>query len=102
VDGIHLGFETFRTWWRDLTRKMDLNLVNVEDIPCTNEAIRRLTSLGREEMPDTAGIADFYYCPPAPEPEAAPKSEEPREASGNAEAAPTVQDPLSFLRGTIR
>jgi hypothetical protein len=76
--------------------------VNIKVIPCTNEAIRRLTSLGREEMSEAEGIVDFDYCPPAPEPEAAPKSGEPREASGNAEAVPTVQDPLSFLRGTIR
>jgi hypothetical protein len=76
--------------------------MNIEVIPCTNEAIRRLTSLGREEMLDAEGIVDFDYCLPAPEPEAAPKSGEPREASGNVEAAPTVQDPLSFLMGTIR
>jgi hypothetical protein len=42
---------------------VDLNLVNIEDIPCTNEAIRRLTNLGREEMPDAAGIWDFNYDP---------------------------------------
>jgi hypothetical protein len=40
TDGLHLGFETFRTWWRDLARKMDLNLVNIEDIPMTSGAIR--------------------------------------------------------------
>jgi hypothetical protein len=30
ADGLHLGFETFRTWWRDPARKMDLNSVNIE------------------------------------------------------------------------
>jgi hypothetical protein len=39
ADGLHLGFETFRTWWRDPARKMDLNSVNIEDIPMTKEAI---------------------------------------------------------------
>jgi chromosome segregation ATPase len=50
ADGLHLGFETFRTWWRDPARKMDLNSVNIEDIPMMKEAIRQLISLGREEM----------------------------------------------------
>jgi hypothetical protein len=40
---------------------MDLNSVNIEDIPMTKEAIRQLISLGREEMPDTAGIDRFAY-----------------------------------------
>jgi chromosome segregation ATPase len=39
ADGINLGFETFRTWWRDPARKMDLNSVNIEDIPMTSRAI---------------------------------------------------------------
>ena len=42
---------------------MDLNLVQIEDIPCTCEAIRQLTSLDREEMLDAAGITDFDYNP---------------------------------------
>jgi hypothetical protein len=37
--------------------------VNIEDIPCTGEANRRLTSLGREKMPDAPGIAEFDYYP---------------------------------------
>ena len=63
ADDLHLGFETFRTWWRDTCRKMDLNVMQIEDIPCTNETMRWLTSLGQKEMPDTAGIADFDYHP---------------------------------------
>ena len=39
ADGIHLGFETFKTWWRDPARKVDLNMVNIKDIPSTVEAI---------------------------------------------------------------
>jgi hypothetical protein len=35
--------------------------VNIEDIPCTSEAIRRLVSLGAEEMPNVAGITEFDY-----------------------------------------
>ena len=27
ADGLQLGFGTFRTWWKDPTWKMDLNLV---------------------------------------------------------------------------
>jgi vacuolar-type H+-ATPase subunit I/STV1 len=56
ADGLHLGFETFRTWWKDPAWKMDLNSVNIEDIPMTSGAIRQLISLGREEMPDAVGI----------------------------------------------
>jgi hypothetical protein len=63
ADGLHLIFETFRTWWKDLARKMDLNLVNIEDIPCIGEAIWWLTNLGREEMPDAVGIEKFDYHP---------------------------------------
>jgi predicted nucleic acid-binding Zn-ribbon protein len=66
ANGIHLRFETFRTWWRDPAQRVDLNSVNIEDILCTNEAIHRLLSLGREEMPDAAGIAEFDYRPSSP------------------------------------
>jgi hypothetical protein len=83
----------FRTWFRDPTQKVDLNSVNIEDIPCTNEAIQCLISLGREEMPDTVGIADFDYHPPPPELEAAAEGKEAREASRDAEATPAVQGP---------
>jgi hypothetical protein len=72
---------------------VDLNSVNIEDILCTNEDINRLLSLGQKEMPDAVGIAEFDYRPPALEPKAAEESGEAREASGNAEAAPAVQDP---------
>jgi hypothetical protein len=40
ADGLHLRFKTFRTWWRDPFLKMDLNSVNIEDIPMTSGAIR--------------------------------------------------------------
>jgi hypothetical protein len=92
----------FKTWWRDPARKVDLNSVNIKDIPCTNEAIHRLISLGQEEMLDAAEIADFDYHPPAPELEAAAEGEEVREASGDAKAAPIVQDPILLLRGKSR
>jgi hypothetical protein len=67
--------------------------VNIEDIPCTAEAIRRLLSLGREEMPDAAGIAEFDYRPSTPKPEAVEDDGEAREAPENAEATPAEQDP---------
>jgi hypothetical protein len=63
---------------------VDLNSVNIEDIPCTIKAIHRLISLGREEMPDAAGIAEFDYHPPAPELEAAEEDGEAEEASKGA------------------
>ena len=63
VDGLHLGFEMFRTWWKDPSRKVDLDKMLVEDVPCTSETMRQLTSLSREEMPDAAGIAVFDYHP---------------------------------------
>jgi hypothetical protein len=44
-------------------------------------------------MPDVAGIAEFDYHPPAPEPETTEEGEESREASGNAEAGLALQDP---------
>ena len=39
ADGIHLRFETFRTWWKDRSRKMDLDQLKVEDVPCTSETM---------------------------------------------------------------
>jgi hypothetical protein len=75
ADGLRLEFETFRTWWKDLAQKMDLNLVNIEDVPMTSGAIQQLISLGREEMPDAAGIDRFNYLP-----KVIPKGGEAREA----------------------
>jgi hypothetical protein len=88
ADGLHLGFETFRTWWRDPARKMDLNSVNIEDIPMTKEAIRQLISLGREEMPDAAGIDRFAYHP-----EAAPEGGEAEKELDDAENPLPAEDP---------
>jgi putative NADH-flavin reductase len=88
ADGLHLGFETFRTWWRDPARKIDLNSINIEDIPMTREAIRQLISLGREEMPGVAGIDRFDYRP-----EAAPEGGEAKKEPGDAEKPPPAQDP---------
>jgi hypothetical protein len=99
ADRIHLGFETFRTWWMDPAQRVDLNMVNIEDILCTNEAIRHLFSLGREEILEAVGIAEFDYHLPAPEPEAAEEGGEAREASENAEATLVVQDPLVTSQG---
>jgi hypothetical protein len=72
---------------------VDLNSVNIMDILCTNKAIHRLFSLGREDMPDAAGIAEFDYRPSVPEPEAAEKLKKAREAFGNAKATLAIQDP---------
>jgi predicted nuclease with TOPRIM domain len=88
ADGLHLGFETFRTWWRDPARKMDLNSVNIEDIPMTSGAIRQLISLGREEMPDAVGIDKFDY-----QPEATPEGGEAEKKPEDAENSPPAQDP---------
>jgi hypothetical protein len=88
ADGLHLGFETFRTWWRDPARKMDLNSVNIEDIPMTKEAIRQLISLGREEMPDAVGIDRFAYHP-----EAVPEGGEAEEEHDEAENPLPAKDP---------
>jgi hypothetical protein len=78
---LHLEIETFRTWWQDPTWKMDLNLVNIKDVPCTGETIQRLTSLGREETPDVAGIDEFNYNPEADHSEAALEGGKVSEAS---------------------
>jgi hypothetical protein len=73
---------------------VDLNLVNIEDVPATNEAIRRLISLGQEEMLDAERIRTFDYRPPALESEATPGGGEARLASEDAEAISTAQSPL--------
>jgi hypothetical protein len=119
ADGLYLGFETFRTWWKDPAQRIDLNSVNVEDVPCTSEAIRRLLSLGAEEMPDAAGINEFNYQPPAPATKAAESGAareaskaveagagpetvadgEAKEAPPTAEAAPSLPDPPEALQG---
>jgi hypothetical protein len=102
ADGLHLIFKTFRTWWKDPARKMDLNLVHIEDIPCIGEAIRRLTSLGQEEMPDAAGITEFDYHPRSGDSEVVPEGGEAREAFEDVEATPTTQDPHVAPEGEIR
>ena len=71
---------------------MGLNLVQIEDVPCINDAIRRLISLGREEKPDAVGITDFDYHPPTDDSDATPKDTEAREAIEDDEATPTAQD----------
>ena len=40
ANGLHLGFETFRTWWKDPSQKVDLDKMHVEDVPCTSETMR--------------------------------------------------------------
>ena len=94
ADGLHLEFKTFRTWWKDPARKMDLNLIQIKDIPCTGKAIWWLTSLAQEEMLDTAGIAEFDYHPQANDSKAASEGGEAKEAFEDDEATPTAQDPL--------
>jgi hypothetical protein len=88
ADGIHLGFETFRTWWRDPVRKMDLNSVNIEDIPMMSEAIRQLISLGQEEMPNAMGI-DRFDC----RPEAVPEGGEVEKKAKDVVNSPSAKDP---------
>jgi hypothetical protein len=91
ADGLHLGFETFKTWMKDPARKIDLNMVHIKDIPCTSKTIHRLTSLGREEMPNAPGINKFNYDPHVEE---ATKDSEAREASTEGvETTPAVKDP---------
>jgi hypothetical protein len=67
---------------------MDLNSINIEDIPMTSGAIRQLVSLGREEMPDAVGIDRFNYRP-----EAAPEGEEAKKRPEDAKGSPLAQDP---------
>jgi hypothetical protein len=67
---------------------MDLNSVNIEDIPMTKEAIRQLISLGREEMPDAAGIDRFAYHP-----EAAPEGGKAEKEHDDAENPLPAEDP---------
>ena len=55
--------------------------MNIEDIPCTNEAIWRLTNLSREEMLNVAGIRDFNYNPCTEDAKARKASTEDAEAT---------------------
>jgi hypothetical protein len=100
-DGLHLGFETFRTWWKDSSWKIDLDQVNVEDVPCTSETMRRMTNLSREEMPDVVGIIVFDYHPPVEDFEATLEGAPDKEAVEDDGAAPIAQDPLLFPRRSI-
>jgi hypothetical protein len=63
ADGLLLGFETFQTWAKDHARKIGLDEINVEDIPCFKEAMQRLKSLGQKQKLDTIGITQFNYNP---------------------------------------
>ena len=92
ADGLHLGFKTFRTWLKDPSWKMDLDQLKVEDVPCTSDTMRRLTSLSRAEMLDATGIVVFDCHPPAKD----------SEVVKDAEATPTTQDPLLLSRGIFR
>ena len=86
---------TVRTWWQDPTRKMDLNLVNIKDIPCTSETIWWMTSLGREEMPNVVGIDEFDYKPKGDRFKVALEGGKAKEApTKDAEATPTARDPI--------
>jgi hypothetical protein len=93
ADGLHLDFETFRSWWKDPSRKVDLNKLHVEDIPCTSETMRQLTNLGREEMLNAAGITVFDYHPPSKDSEATWEEAQDKEAVEGDDAAPAAQDP---------
>ena len=93
ADGLHLGFETFRTWWKDPSRKVDLDKIHLEDVPCTKETMRQLTSLDQQKMPDAAGIAIFDYHPPTKDFEATPEGAQTREATEDSEATSTARDP---------
>ena len=79
---------------------MNLNLMNIEDMPCTSETIRRLTSLGREEMPDAMEIDEFDYKPEGDHSEVALEGGEAEEASiKDAEATLAVRDPPVDFQG---
>ena len=67
--------------------------MHVEDVLCTSETMRRLTSLGREEMPDAAGIVVFDYHPPTEDSKATPEGAQTKEAAEDAEATSTARDP---------
>ena len=90
ADGLHLGFETFRCWMNDPSRKANLDKLHVEDIPCTSETMRRLTNLGREEMPDATGITVFDYHPPSESSEATLAEAQDKEAVEGDGATPAA------------
>jgi hypothetical protein len=74
-------------------------MVHIEDIPCMNETIRRLTSMGREEMPDAPGIDRFNYDPDVEE--VAEDAEAVESPTEDAEAITAVQDPSVDPQGGI-
>jgi hypothetical protein len=75
---------------------MDLNSVNIEDIPMTKEAIRQLISLGREEMPNAMGIDRFAYHL-----EATAEGGEAEKEHEDAENPLPAQDPPSIALGSV-
>ena len=93
TDGLHLRFETFRTWWKDPSQKVDLDKMHIEYVPCTSETMQRLTRLGQEEMPDAVGIVVFDYHPLTEDSEATLEGSQTREAAEYAEATSTARDP---------
>jgi hypothetical protein len=58
-----LGFETFQTWAKDPTHSINLNEVNIEDIPCSDAVMSQLMNFGQEQLFDAAGMKDFTYDP---------------------------------------
>ena len=54
ADTLILGFDTFRTWAKDPTYSINMDEVNIEDIPCSDAAMLQLTNMGQEQMPDVA------------------------------------------------
>ena len=63
-----------------------------------SETIRQLTSLGREEIPDVAGIDQFKYDPHADHFDAALEDAEAREASiEDAKVTPAEQDLIAVV-----
>ena len=67
--------------------------MHVEDVLCTSETMRQLTSLGQDEMPNSVGIAVFDYHPPTEDSEATPGGAQSREAAEGAEATSIARDP---------
>ena len=75
---------------------MDLDQLNVKDALYTNETMRRLTSLGQEDMSDAARIAVFDYHLPVEDSETALEGAKNKEAVDD-KATPTAQDPFDAL-----
>lgn len=61
--GFILGFETYQSWSQDLSRTIDLEIVDTVDCPPNEEVVAEIASFSHELMLDAQGIDMFGFNP---------------------------------------